>query len=141
MAKRPQFPEAECKAFADAASPRQWLLTAASLHEQAVALYRRRKESGVLARRAAGWDNADRATFLLCTLALENAIKSFLVYEHPEWVSDGYLHTEVRSHKLVSLSRRSTLIPHRKRDRWVLAAFEEGNESWMRCPCLSLIHI
>lgn len=81
------------------------------------------------------WDNTNRATFLLCALALENAIKAFLVYEHPEWVSDGYLHPEVCSHALVSLSARSSLIPYRKRDRSILAAFEEGNESWMRYPC------
>lgn len=137
MTRRPIFTEDECKAFANAADPHQWLLAADSLHEQAVALYRKRKEGGVLIRRdskelAVSWDNTNRATFLLCAFALENAIKSFLVYEYPEWVSDGYLHTEICSHKLVSLSARSNHIPYRERDRWVLSAFEDGNESWMR---------
>lgn len=140
MAKTTHFTEEQCRQFANAANPHQWLLTADSLHEQAVDLYRRRKAGGVLIRRdskelSTAWDNTNRATFLLCAFALENAIKSFLVYEHPEWVSDGYLHREVCSHKLVALSEKSELIPYRKRDLWVLRAFEEGNESWMRYPC------
>lgn len=140
MRKPPQFSEQECRDFANAADPHQWLLTADSLHEQAVSLYRRRRENGVLTRRdsdnhAVTWDNTNRATFLLSAFALENAIKAFLVYEHPEWVADGYLHAEVCSHRLVALSERSSLIPYRDRDRWVLAAFEEGNQSWMRYPC------
>lgn len=140
MRKTPQFTEQECREFANAADPHQWLLTADSLHEQAVHLYGRRRESGVLTRRdrddhAVSWDNTNRATFLLCAFALENAIKAFLVYEYPEWVSDGYLHTDVCSHSLVALSEKSSLIPFRERDRWVLAAFEAGNQSWMRYPC------
>ncbi|MDB5418526.1 MAG: hypothetical protein JWP50_1945 [Phenylobacterium sp.] len=140
MAKRSTFTEVECRAFADAANPHQWLLTADSLHEQAIDLYHRRKESGFLRRHGANepavvWDNTNRATFLLCALALENAIKAFLVYEHPEWVSEGFLHEEMCSHRLVTLGGRSTLIPYGERDRWVLAAFEDGNESWMRYPC------
>jgi hypothetical protein len=55
--------------------------------------------------------------------------------EHPHWVSDGYLHDEFCSHKLVILSEKSTLIPYRNGDWWVLATFEEGNKSWMRYPC------
>lgn len=139
MAKRPPVTEVECKAFAEAADPHAWLLASDSLHEQAVALYRRRRAGGVLTRRdrtgAVSWDNTNKATFLLCAFALENAIKAFLVYEHPAWVSDGYLHSEICPHKLVALSERSSLIPYRSRDRWVLAAFEDGNESWMRYPC------
>lgn len=140
MRKTPQFAEQECRDFANAADPHQWLLTADSLHEQAVSLYRRRGESGVLTRRnsdghAVTWDNTNKATFLLSAFALENAIKAFLVYEHPHWVSNGYLHAEVCSHSLVALSEKSNLIPYRERDRWVLAAFEEGNQSWMRYPC------
>jgi hypothetical protein len=139
MAK-PQFTEAQCRAFADAANPHQWVLTADNLHEQAVALYAQRKRGGQLIRRGrdeatVGWDNTNKATFLLCALALENAIKAFLVYEHPEWVTDGYLHGDMCSHKLVALSERSSLIPYKNRDRCVLAAFEAGNESWMRYPC------
>jgi hypothetical protein len=81
------------------------------------------------------WAATNKATFLLCAFALENAIKAFLVYEHPAWISDGYLHDEICNHKLVALSRKSNLVPYARRDTWVLAAFEEGNESWMRYPC------
>jgi hypothetical protein len=140
MVKLPNFAEAECRSFAEAANPHQWVLTADSLHEQAVALHSRRLTGGKLVRRGVGEptvavDNTNKATFLLGALALENAIKAFLVYEHPEWVSDGYLHKEICSHKLVQLSEQSSLIPYLSRDKGVLAAFEEGNESWMRYPC------
>jgi hypothetical protein len=62
-------------------------------------------------------------------------MKAFLIYEHPAWISDGELHRQLTNHKLVALSGKSSLIPYAKRDSWVLAAFEEGNESWMRYPC------
>ncbi len=136
---RPKFTEEQCKEFEDAANPHQWLLSADRLHVQAVELYDRRGR-GMLVRVGVGvptvsWNETNKATFLLCAFALENAIKAFLVYEHPNWVSDGYLHDEICSHRLVTLSRKSTLIRYRNRDEWVLAAFEEGNESWMRYPC------
>jgi hypothetical protein len=136
---RPKFTEEQCKEFEDAANPHQWLLSADRLHVQAVELYDRRGR-GKLTRVGFGvptvsWDESNKVTFLLCAFALENAIKAFLVFEHPNSVSDGYLHDEICSHKLVTLSRKSTLIPYRNRDERVLAAFEEGNESWMRYPC------
>jgi hypothetical protein len=81
------------------------------------------------------WAATNKATLLLSAFALENAIKAFLIYEHPAWISDGCLHHEICNHKLVALSRKSSLIPYARRDTWVLAAFEEGNESWMRYPC------
>lgn len=140
MTRQKLFTDVECKAFVEAANPHQWVLTADSLHEQAVALYRRRKEGGLLILHApdgasVAWDNTNKATLLLCAFALENAIKAFLVYEHPAWVSGGYLHPEITSHRLVQLSGKSTMIPYQRRDEWVLAAFEDGNDSWMRYPC------
>jgi hypothetical protein len=140
MSSRPAPSEAQCRAFAEAANPHQWLLTADNLHEQAVGLYRARRQGGQLIRRGVGeltqaWDNTNRATYLLGAFALENALKAFLVYEHPAWISAGQLHRDLCSHRLVALSERSTLIPYAARDRWVLAAFEDGNESWMRYPC------
>ena len=137
---RPRFTEEECKKFEEVANPHQWLLTADLLHDQALELYARRERGflfhtgsdGVLLGR---WSATNKATFLLCAFALENAIKAFLVYEHPAWISHGYLHDEICNHKLVALSRKSSLIPYARRDAGVLAKFEEGNESWMRYPC------
>ena len=136
---RVKFTEEQCKNFEDAANPHQWLLSADRLHAQAVELHSRRGR-GSSTRTGFGippisWDETNKVTFLLCALALENAIKAFLVYEHPNWVRDGYLHDEICNHKLVALSEKSTLIPSQKRDEWALTAFEEGNESWMRYPC------
>jgi hypothetical protein len=136
---QPIFTDNECKNYEKEANPHQWLLSADRLHNQAIALHRQRGD-GVLTRTGFGepavsWDESNKATFLLCAFALENAIKAFLVYQHPQWISGGHLHVELCTHKLVTLSNKSSLIPYRKRDQWVLAAFEEGNESWMRYPC------
>src|ERR1700727_266963 len=137
---RQRFTEEECKRFEEEANPHQWFLTADLLHNQAVALHARRGQGALTKLDAEDYvlgqcDVTNKATFLLCAFALENAIKAFLVYEHPAWISDGYLRNEICNHRLVDLSRKSRLIPNAKRDSWVLAAFEEGNESWMRYPC------
>jgi hypothetical protein len=137
--KAPIFTADQGRRFVRSADPHQWLLTADNLHTQAVALYGQRGR-GQLTLHAPGqppvmWDDTNRATFLLGAFALENAIKAFLVYEHPALVADGQLGRDIPSHKLVSLSQLSTLIPYRDRDSWILAAFEAGNESWMRYPC------
>lgn len=133
------FTPEQRRAFARAADPHQWLLTADDLHQQAVALYANRGRGQITLRTRdqapVSWDETNRATFLLAAFALENAIKAFVVYEHPEFVANGRLARDIRSHKLVELSRLSKAIPYRSRDEWILAAFEDGNESWMRYPC------
>jgi hypothetical protein len=136
---RPDFSDHKSKEFVTTADPHQWMLSAADLHEQAVALHQRRGLSQVTlrgpAQPAVTWDGANRATFLLASFALESAIKAFLVYEHPEWIRGGRISHELCSHKLTKLAAKSRLIPYRDRDQTVLAAFEDGNESWMRYPC------
>jgi hypothetical protein len=134
---RPKFTEEECKKFEEEANPHQWFLTASVLHDQAVELDARRGQGTVAQIGPEGyvlgqWAATDKATFLLCAFALENAIKALLIYEHPAWISDGRLHDEVSNHRLVG---KSSLIPYARRDEWVLAKFEEGNGSWMRYPC------
>lgn len=133
------FTQEQCLRFEDAANPHAWVMSADRLHGQAVALRSQYGRAQIVLSSRTGppvhWDETGKATFLLCAIALENAIKGFLVYEHPEWIADGYLHPVVTSHKLTSLADKSTLIPYTKRDRWILKAFEEGNESWMRYPC------
>jgi hypothetical protein len=125
--------------FVEMSEPHAWLLTADNLHEQAVLLYEQRGRSRLT--RTFGdehpqtWDAVDRSVFLLGGFALENAIKAFLVYEHPEWISNGRLAKPLRSHSLVDLRRQSTTIPYRDRYTWVLRDFEEGLESWARYPC------
>jgi hypothetical protein len=88
---RPKFTEKQCKQFEDAANPHQWLLTADRLHTQAVEIHNRRHRGtltqiGADGVPVASWDDANKATFLLCAFALENAIKAFLIYEYPHWV-------------------------------------------------------
>jgi hypothetical protein len=125
----------------DFANPHSWLLTADELHEQAVLLYSGRSNSSIMMKRDK--DNRvlrrtvgiDRSVFLLGGFALENAIKAFLVYENPQWISEGKLCGKLRSHNLVELHRLSVLIPFKKKHLWVLKEFESGLDSWFRYPC------
>jgi hypothetical protein len=123
------------------ANPHSWLLTAENLHEQATVLYGTRDRSSIVTRVDANnrfigqTRGVDKPVLLLCGFALENAIKAFLVYEHPEWVSNGQISTKLKSHSLTKLQERSSLIPYKRKYLWVLRAFESGLESWFRYPC------
>ncbi len=126
--------------FAQAAHPHSWMLVADNLYEQSRALYRQFPAGKTIQINGSGsvlgeWPSSSRSTFLLAGFALENAIKAFLVYEHPQWVSNGVLARPLRSHKLVALSQQSALIPWQKRGPTVLSRFEHGIESWARYPC------
>ena len=130
----------EAREFAQAAHPHSWLLVADNLYDQAKALYERFPTGSMTVRRGDGtvvgkWPSSSRSTFLLAGFSLENAIKAFLVYEHPHWVSNGVLARPLRSHDLVALSERSSLIPWKSQGPAVLARFERGLESWARYPC------
>jgi hypothetical protein len=125
----------------DFANPHSWVMTAEDLHEQASLLYRMRDRSSI--RSLVNANNilisqtrvVDKSIFLLCGFALENAIKAFLVYEHPQWISNGNLSGRLKSHSLTALQAQSSLIPYKKRYLWVLSTFEDGLESWARYPC------
>jgi len=79
--------------------------------------------------------NIDKSVFLLGGFALENAIKAFLVYENPHWVSGGRLSKKLQSHVLTDLQQGSKQIPYKNRHIRVLKAFESGLNSWFRYPC------
>lgn len=125
--------------FVTLADPHAWLLTADSLHEQALDLRNRQAGAAIVRRSASGetrtWGAAERATVLLAAFALENAIKAFLVFEHPQWVSNGKLSKQLTSHQLLTLRAKSSIIPYRNRFTHVLEFFEGGIESWARYPC------
>jgi hypothetical protein len=96
--------------FAQAARPHSWMLVADNLYQQSIALYHRFPSGKTTQKDGSGsvlgeWQSSNRSTFLLAGFALENAIKAFLVYEHPQWVSNGVLARPLRSHELVALSK------------------------------------
>ena len=74
-------------------------------------------------------------TQYLGIIPIENAIKAFLVYEHPGWISNGTLSKHLKTHSLTKLSGMSNLVPYKKRSQSILKNFEDGNESWARYPC------
>jgi hypothetical protein len=125
----------------DFANPHSWMMTADNLHEQAVSLNNGRTQSSIMTK--LDKDNRvlrrtvviDKSVFLLGGFALENAIKAFLVYENPQWISEGKLASKLRSHSLVNLHGLSETIPFKKKHLWVLEEFESGLESWFRYPC------
>ena len=125
--------------FVKLASPHSWLHVADNLHGQALHLYSRQGQSTTTfvdfknsVRKT--WNDTNRSVFLLGGFALENAIKSFLVYENPNWISNGRLSRRLKSHSLTSLQKQSSLIPFKNRYLGVLQKFEEGLESWVRYP-------
>ncbi|MGY2848552.1 hypothetical protein ACVIWU_001570 [Bradyrhizobium sp. USDA 4509] len=123
------------------ANPHSWLLTAENLHDQATEMYSRREQSSILTRLNAKQEvihqmrGVDKPVFLLGGFALENAIKAFLVYENPHWISNGRLSRELKSHKLTVLREQSNLVPYKRSYTHVLEAFESGLDSWFRYPC------
>lgn len=125
--------------FVDMANPHAWLLTADNLHEQALFLRKSEGRSLLSYRGRDGgsvtWDGGNRAMFLLGGFALENALKAFLVYENPIWISNGTLGKPLRSHSLTKLQGMATTVPYKNRMLWVLKGFEDGIESWSRYPC------
>lgn len=126
--------------FVMASNPHSWLLATDILHDQAMQLANKERKGLIVQidghdRVLGRWEESNKAVFLLGGFALENAIKSFLVYEHPQWISNGRLSRNLRSHSLTGLYAQSTLIPYKTRHRTTLAAFEQGLESWARYPC------
>jgi len=123
------------------ANPHSWLLMADNLHEQATALYRGRSGSSIMTKLDAyntivqQTMGIDKSVFLLGGFALENAIKAFLVYENPSWISNGQLSGKLKSHSLTALQKQSKLIPRRRSHIRVLEEFESGLDSWFRYPC------
>lgn len=126
--------------FVKAANPHSWMLAADNLHAQALHLYEQRGKSTLThidyqSDVTTAWDGINKSVFLLGGFALENAIKAFLVYENPSWISNGSIARPLRSHKLATLRAKSTKIPSVEGDIYVLQRFEEGLESWARYPC------
>lgn len=126
--------------FVTQAHPHSWLLVADNLDKQAKELYDNRNRSflaqiGPNGEEVGRRDAVNRSVFLLGGFALENAIKAFLIYDNPHWISNGRLSKQLKSHSLTKLAAKSRLLPYPNRLKWVLKTFEEGLESWARYPC------
>lgn len=98
--------------FVEMANPHSWFLVADNLHTQAMELRSSVGRSN-LARKdylyntELSRDATNRSVFLLSGFALENALKAFLVYENPDWISNGTLSRKLRSHSLTKLCEMS----------------------------------
>lgn len=127
------------QSFAWAAHPHEWMLVAEDLHNQLREIRLRSGESYLYFRDETGksfrWDVTERLSFLLMALALENAIKSFLVYENPNWASNGRLGKPMRSHDLVALAQQSLRLPYKGKHISLLRLLSEGFDTWARYPC------
>ncbi|WP_189590969.1 hypothetical protein [Mesorhizobium sp. M8A.F.Ca.ET.207.01.1.1] len=126
--------------FAEMAHPHSWYMTAENLHAQALYLGKSRGRSRITFQdhvkgASTWWDGDNRTMFLLGGFALENAIKAFLVYENPNWISNGRLARHIRSHSLTKLQAQVVEIPYKRQYVWVLKQFEAGIDSWSRYPC------
>lgn len=122
------------------ANPHSWFLVADDLHSQAEKIMNSYGTSNLSRKdnrtgQIENWDNTSRSAFLLASFALENIIKAFLIYENPDWISNGTLSRKLRTHDLKSLAENSSLLPYKERNLKILSEFNEGNESWARYPC------
>ena len=125
--------------YTNKANPHAWMQVAENLHEQAEILYKTKNEMIVYVEHTTGNREerytANRAIYLLGAFALENALKSFLVYENPSWISNGRMSKKLKSHSLKSLKKKCVNVPYKRQYQWVLSSFEESIESWARYPC------
>ena len=125
--------------FADLANPHSWFLVADNLYQQAVQLRGSTKGSLNLfdanGTTLASCPVENRSVFLLAGFAMENAIKAFLVYQNPDFVSNRRLANVLLSHKLIKLSRRVEQIPWPIKGETVIREFERGLDSWALYPC------
>ena len=84
--------------FEEIANPHSWFLVASELHEQAK-LLRHATTSKITRRDFLGsnsrtWNTSNRTVILLAGFALENIIKAYLIYEHPNYIRNGFLFQE-----------------------------------------------
>jgi hypothetical protein len=125
--------------FEEVANPHSWFLVASELHEQAKFL-RDGTTSKISRRDFSGsnnktWNASNRTVILMAGFALENIIKAYLIYEHPDYVCNGFLSNKIKTHKLTRLAKNSSLLPYQSQGSNTLKYFEEGLESWARYPC------
>lgn len=120
------------------ASPPCWYEVAKGLHESAKTLNNSGSSQITLIKsngdRTQRNEN-NRSVFLLAGFALENLLKSFLIYENPSYISNGVLAKKIKSHSLTGLQKMCNTVPYKNRWIWVLSKFEDGLESWARYPC------
>jgi hypothetical protein len=74
----------------------------------------------------------DKPVFLLCGFAVENAIKVFLVYENPNWVSNGRLSSRLKSHNLSGLQNQSNSSQAENRASGFCRNSSQVLDSWFR---------
>lgn len=126
--------------FENLANPHSWFLVAEELHSQALTIYRHKGQQLLIQADGNGAvinkkDYINRPIFLLAGFALENMLKAFLIYENPNWISNGTLNKKLRSHSLTRLYDMAKGIPDDDLSRRVLNVFEDGLNSWARYPC------
>ncbi|MBO6784166.1 MAG: hypothetical protein JJ899_12970 [Alphaproteobacteria bacterium] len=120
------------------ANPHAWLLSADNLHTAACSTYDGRGFGSIQETSASSEkliDLVEKPAFLLAGFAIENLLKAFLVYENPNWISNGSLAKELRTHSLSRLHAKSALLIRKDGASEILAEFEDGLDSWARYPC------
>lgn len=127
------------KLFAKEARPLNWYEIAKLIKENAEVLYNNTSQGVVsYGSHKKGYitrNISNRSVFLLSAFALENLLKSYLVYENPCYIKDGKLSSQLRSHKLTKLYKSCKKIPPMHSFEYVFSSLEEGVESWSRYPC------
>ena len=132
----------ENKKFAKAAHPLNWYEVAKLMHENAHLLHKTHQgyvtySDGV---ETITRPTSNRSVFLLAAFALENLVKAFLIYENPNYISNGKLSRQLlNAHNLSKLQKKCKKVPSPIRTRHVFETLELGVNSWARYPCATSI--
>ncbi len=120
------------------ASPPNWYEVAKQLRDQAEAL-RSRDTSLMIFTDSKGQRTTrsyyNRGVFLMAGFSLENIIKAFLIYEHPQHIKHGHLAKDIRTHNLGKLWAMSSHVPYKNRFAGTVELLADGLETWARYPC------
>ncbi|MFO7744819.1 MAG: hypothetical protein R6V36_05485 [Psychroflexus sp.] len=75
-----------------------------------------------------------RSWLLLSSFAIENLLKSTVIYEHPEYISNGRLSSNLTHHRLTDLAEDIRSIKFSDEELELISELEECLPSWGRYP-------
>jgi len=120
-------------------SPSEWEDYAEELH-QALDILWQQEANGLLIKyesfdqQVKKKTHISRTWLLLAAFSIENLLKGILIYEHPEYISNGCLASNVTNHSLTNLARNINLSEYEPNEIKLLEILEEALPAWGRYP-------
>jgi len=125
--------------FVRRGSPSEWSNYAVELHQALDILWK--QEANVLLIKYESFDqeinkktHISRTWLLLAAFSIENLLKGILISEHPEYISNGRLASNVTNHSLTNLARNINFSEYEPNEINLLEILEEALPTWARYP-------